>query len=83
MVQFSQLLKTGRADHVLHPAGVLLGSFGLYASVYQQAGEKAVLLIGLLGYLLAYISQAEEEILIHGEETTFFQGGYHMAHAGF
>ena len=39
-------------------------------------------LVGLLRYFAAYIGQAEEEILIHGEEATRLQGSYRMAHAG-
>jgi len=73
LVQLRQFLKTGWADHMLHVAGVLFGGFGLYTGLYQQACEEAVLFIGLLGYLPAYIGQTEEEVPIHGKEAPSFK----------
>ena len=70
------------ANHMLHAAGLLFGGFGLYTGFHQQASEEAMFLVGLLRYFAAYIGQAEEEILIHGEEATRLQGSYRMAHAG-
>ena len=55
--------KATLADHMLHAAGIPLGGLWLYACIHQKTGEKAVFLIGLLGYLATHISQAEEEIL--------------------
>ena len=66
------MLKTALTNHMLHAAGVLFCSFGFHTGLHQQACEEAVLLIGLLGYLPAYIGQAEEEVPVHGEETALF-----------
>ena len=49
---------------MLHATGVLFRDPRLYTGFYQQACEEAVLLIGLLCYLPAYIGQAEKEVLV-------------------
>ena len=68
---------------MLYSASFLFRYFWLHASLHQQMGEEAVLFIGLLCYLSAYIGQAEKEVLIHSEKTALFQGNYRMAYAGF
>ena len=57
LIQFGQFLKTVLADHMLYSASFLFRYFWLHASLHQQMGEEAVLFIGLLCYLSAYISQ--------------------------
>ena len=68
---------------MLHAASVLLGGLGLYACVYQQVGEKAVLLIGLFSNISPHICQVEKAILVHHEEASIFQAIDCMAHAWF
>ena len=47
-----------------------LNSLGIDTSRDKPAGEKTVLLIGLLSHLSAYIGQAQGKVLVHGEEAT-------------
>lgn len=68
---------------MLHAASVLLGGLWLYACVYQQVGEKAVLLIGLFSNISPHICQVEKAILVHHEEASIFQAIDCMAHAWF
>ena len=48
----------------------LFRSLGIDTSRDKPAGEKTVLLIGLLSHLSAYIGQAQGKVLVHGEEAT-------------
>lgn len=69
------------ADDVLHPAGVPFCCFRGYAGLGEQIREKAVLLIGLLGYLSPQVSQMKKEIIIHCKEPALLQSGHGTAHA--
>ena len=55
---------------MLHPASLPFRSLGIDTSRDKPAGEKTVLLIGLLSHLSAYIGQAQGKVLVHGEEAT-------------
>ena len=50
---------------VLHPAGLPFRGLGIDPGRNKPPGKEAVFFIGLLGYLSAYIGQAQREVLIH------------------
>ena len=67
---------------MLHPAGLPFRGLGIDPGRDKLASKEAVFLIGLLGYLPAYISQVQGEVFIHRQEAAFFQGRHRMTHAG-
>ena len=67
---------------MLNPAGVPLGSNRIDTSCYKHLCKKAMLFVGILGNLTAKVSQVQEVISIHEQETALFQCSHRMAHAG-
>ena len=54
------MLKTTLADDMLNPAGVPLGSNGVYPSICQHFCKEAVLFVDLLGHFPTCIGQVKE-----------------------
>ena len=57
---------------MLNPAGVPLGSNGVYPNICQHFCKKAVLFVGILGNLTAKVGQVQEAISIHEQEAALF-----------
>ena len=67
---------------MLNPAGVPLGSNGVYPSICQHFCKEAVLFVDLLGDFPAHIGQVQKIVAVHRQETPVLQGCHRMAHAG-
>ena len=67
---FAQRIEGFVGDHVLHFAGVLTGSLGIYTQTHQHTGQQLVTGIDLLGDLQTLLGQPQIAGVFHRQIAT-------------